>query len=235
MKIFRYDITDSTNTRAKEYVKANDCDRALFIANAQSEGRGRQGKSFYSPDSTGLYMTYVFKADMPLTDTVHITTAASVAVLEAIKQVSGKSPLIKWVNDIYLDNKKICGILCETVTDYKTGRVTHVIIGVGINLETKEFPKEIEGIAGSLGSVDKNTLLDLIVKNLDKYCKDGVPFIEIYRQNSLVIGKEITYTRNGASHTAIASAINDEGGLIINETGRISVLSSGEISIKINS
>lgn len=234
MKIFRYDITDSTNTRAKEYVCKNDCERALFIANAQSAGRGRQGKSFYSPDSTGLYMTYVYKTDMALTDTVYITTAASVAVLEAIKQVSGKSPLIKWVNDIYLDGKKICGILCETVTDYKTGRVTHLIIGVGINLETTLFPKEIEGIAGSLGSVDKDMLLDLIVKNIDKYCANGAPFLETYRQNSLVIGKDIVYVRNGVSHTARALGIDSNGGLVIGENGNVSVLSSGEISVKIN-
>ena len=234
MKIFRYDITDSTNTRAKEYVRQNDCECALFIANAQSAGRGRQGKSFYSPDSTGLYMTYVYKTDMALTDTVYITTAASVAVLEAIKQVSGKSPLIKWVNDIYLEGKKICGILCETVTDYKTGRVTHLIIGVGINLETTLFPKEIEDIAGSLGSVDKDKLSDLIVKNLEKYCINGEPFLETYRQNSLVIGNDIVYIKNGVSHTAHATGIDDNGGLIINENGTVMTLSSGEISVKIN-
>ena len=101
-----YDITDSTNVRAKEYIKAHQFDRMLFVANEQTAGRGRLGRSFFSPKDTGIYMTLAFKSDIPLYNAVHVTTAAAVAVAKAIERHTPHRTAIKWVNDIYLNGKK---------------------------------------------------------------------------------------------------------------------------------
>ena len=143
MDINYYEITDSTNQRAKEYIKTHEFDRMLFVANEQTAGRGRLGKSFFSPKDTGIYMSFAFKSDRPLCDIVHITTASAVAVARAIEEHTTYRTAIKWVNDIYINDKKVCGILCESTGGY-------IIIGVGVNVTTSDFPDDISDVADSL-------------------------------------------------------------------------------------
>ncbi len=236
MEIIRYDICDSTNLRAKEYVKQNKIDRAVFIANAQSQGRGRQGKSFYSPENTGIYMTYVFRADMPLYSAVSVTTYAAAAVCKALETVSAKDLQIKWVNDIYLEGKKICGILAESVMDSKSKNVEYVIIGVGVNVTTSEFPDDIKDIASSLGDVDKQKIIDAIISGFDEIADNPTDrkFMEYYRQKSMVLGKEITVISKSGTRYATAISVDDDGGLKIRlSNGTEEILNSGEISLKI--
>ncbi len=233
--VFTYDTTDSTNLRAREYIKGADCDRAVFIARSQSAGRGRQGKSFYSPHGTGLYMTYIFSPKSPIDDTVFVTTSASVAVLRAIKKVSGKDALIKWVNDIYLDGKKICGILAEAITDFNKGIVNHIIIGVGINISTTDFPDEIKNTAGSLGDVDISVLAAQITDNLCELANNisDTSYFDYYKSHSLVIGKDIIYYENGIAASARAVDIDSTGGLVIQTEYGKKVLRSGEITVRL--
>lgn len=235
LKIIQYDICDSTNTRAKEYIKNEKTDRALFIANEQSAGRGRQGKSFYSPKDTGIYMTYVFACDMPRTSIVSVTTSAACAVCRALERVSQKKLSIKWVNDIYLGDKKICGILTECVTNRVTNGTLYVIIGIGVNLTTELFPDDISEIAASLGDFDKQTIIENIVSELEKIA-DNPTFkdMDYYKSHSMVIGRQITCITNGETKNAMALDIDNDGGLVVKfENGDVKTLTSGEISIRI--
>lgn len=224
MPVFTYDMTDSTSTRAREYLRNNpDCENALFIANGQYNGRGRQGKSFYSPPGTGVYFSYICR-DGP--EIVCITSKAALAILDVLEAKCAVTLKIKWVNDIYLDNKKVCGILCEKVGE-------HIIIGVGINLTTESFPPDIAERAGSLNTdCDKADLISEIVTHLADL--NTLDWYDAYKAKSLILGKQIRYTVNGISCEATAEDIDRGGELIVRSPdGTVSVLSSGEISVKL--
>ncbi len=227
MNIKYYEITDSTNVRAKEYIKTHEFERMLFVANEQTDGRGRLGKSFFSPKDTGIYMSFVFKSNLPLCDTVHITTASAVAVAKAIELHTTHRTQIKWVNDIYINDKKVCGILCESFCGY-------IIIGVGINVTTAVFPDEIKDIATALDTDCKDALIKSVYNGLCKIAGDvsGYDYVDFYRERLLWKNKEIVYIHNGQSYTATLLDVDDNGALIINENGDIKKISSGEISIK---
>lgn len=234
MDVFYYESTDSTNVRAKEYVKNGGEGYALFVASHQTNGKGRQGKSFYSPQNTGLYMTFLFSPHTQMQDTIFVTTKTAVAVVQAIEKLTDKKPLIKWVNDIYLDDKKICGILAESVANFKENTCHHVIIGIGVNLTTKSFPKEISDVAGSLDVKDlsPDILCALIADNLFEMTKDLADnsFMDYYRDRSCVIGREITYFENGVPHKAVATDIDRNGALLLENS---KALTSGEITVRI--
>lgn len=160
--IYRVSV-DSTNTEAKRLVKNGKAAPFLVVANEQTAGRGSKGRSFYSPANTGIYMSLVV-ADAISPDTVKITSGAAVAVKSAAERLSGKTLRIKPINDIYLEDKKICGILCETVYDGSDS--ASVIIGVGMNITTAVFPAELSS-AGSLGAdVSREELIAEITKEL---------------------------------------------------------------------
>ncbi|MCD7871975.1 MAG: biotin--[acetyl-CoA-carboxylase] ligase, partial [Clostridiales bacterium] len=131
--VLYYPSVDSTNSCAKSIAAGGDSRTLLITADEQTAGRGRQGKSFYSPPKTGIYMTLVIHPDLPLQNAVTATTAASVAVCRAVEKLTRLKPEIKWVNDVYLNGNKICGILTEAVSDFEAGIVTSVIIGIGMN------------------------------------------------------------------------------------------------------
>ena len=159
---------DSTNSLAKRMI-ANGKDEnepMLITADRQTAGRGRQGKSFYSPAGTGIYMSLVPHPNADLQNAVTATTAASVAVCKAIERLTDIKPKIKWVNDVYVNGQKICGILTEAVSDFESGTVTSVIIGIGINISTSDFPSDIEN-AGCLNSdVNRNELAAAVADEL---------------------------------------------------------------------
>lgn len=233
MPVIVYHCTDSTNTRAKEYVKTHDCDRALFVANKQTAGRGRQGKSFYSPDGTGVYMSYIFKINKSLANAVSVTTAASVAITRTLEALCNKHIMIKWVNDLYLDGKKICGILTEAVTT--DGDLTHIVIGVGINLTTKDFPDDIRDIAGCLDTdIPRERIIAAVTDALATLNLADKSYLDFYRQRMMVLNKPIIYYENGVPTDAVAIDIDQNGGLIIRTPdGKTHTLRSGEISVKI--
>ena len=236
--VYAYKTTDSTNMRAKCFLAEKTCDRALFVAEEQTLGRGRMGKDFYSPYGTGIYMSYVFSPNTEITNAVTITAAAAVAVVCALEKLCGISPMIKWVNDIYLDGKKLCGILTEAVTNYETGIVSHIIIGIGINFSTVRFPENIRNTACSLPSavaVTRNELIGAISDNLYSISNDleDRSYFEIYRDRMLVIGKDIVYYQNGKPHYAYAVDVDSSGGLIVSDSdGNVKTLRSGEITLR---
>ncbi len=232
-KIYFFDEIDSTNAFARKILDSGEKQSFLVVARSQTGGMGRNGKSFYSPPDSGVYFSVVIHPDLPLADTVCTTTLVSVAVAKAIEGVTGKQVGIKWVNDIYLEDKKVCGILAQAVT--KSQRVQSLIIGVGINLCTAHFPADIPN-GGSLG-VDYSLAPQVIAQVADAIFNISLGGIDAltldeYRRRSIIIGREIEYFINGEKNTATAIGIDDKGGLIIEKNNRKTVLNSGEISIR---
>ena len=166
-----YKTIDSTNNEAKRLIALGEIKgKTCLVAEEQTAGRGRQGKSFFSPD-TGLYMTVLFPVDCPITSQVTMTVRTACAVAEAIEElkICDNKIGIKWVNDIYISDRKCSGILCEAINDYDSGRMKYIIIGIGINIYAKDWPKELKGKAGSL-FVNEDELMRFVMEN--KLIKD---------------------------------------------------------------
>lgn len=229
-----YDTVDSTNTEAKRLLLSGRQDRMLLVAEEQTAGRGRQGKSFFSPKGTGIYMSLVLHPQVRLSDAVTATTAAAVAVCRAIEQLTDKKPKIKWVNDVYLGNKKICGILTEAVTDFETQQVSAVIIGIGMNVRTLHFPPELTEAASLMSEVSRNDLIAAITNELLMLAGcDVSAFIGYYKAHSMLLGQSIRFTENGSSVPATVLDIDSNGGLVVRlETGAVRTLTSGEITVR---
>jgi BirA family biotin operon repressor/biotin-[acetyl-CoA-carboxylase] ligase len=234
IKVIYYPSIDSTNTQAKRLIAEGESGNMLVIADEQTNGRGRQGKSFYSPALTGIYLTYVTHPMTALQNAVTATTAAAVAVCRAIEQLTDLKPKIKWVNDVYLADKKVCGILTEAVTDFETQTVTSVIIGIGMNIKTIHFPKDVEN-ASCLGvDIKRADLIAAITNELEKITSSNYnDFISYYRSHSMIIGEKINFIQNNQVTPATAVAIDESGGLVVElKDGTQTTLRSGEISIR---
>lgn len=226
MDVFTYDVIPSTNEIARQYLVEHPCDRAVFIARGQTSGKGRFGRNFYSPADTGIYMTYVFRVEELYSDMLRVTTASSVAVAKALNC----GVKIKWVNDLYYNEKKICGILTETVSLEHT----YVLIGVGINLTTTIFPDDIKQKAGALGlALDKEITIAAICNNLAQVASNpsSTDYLTYYRSNLMWIGKAINYIENGKMHSATIKGIGNLGELLVIENNIEKHLYTGDISI----
>ena len=239
LRLILLDTVDSTNNYAKRLIADGCTEDALIAANEQTDGRGRLGRSFYSPKNTGVYMTFLLHTDLKLADAVTVTTAASVAVVRAINKLTGKTPEIKWVNDVYLNGRKLCGILTEAISDFETGIARSLIIGIGINISTTDFPEEISDRAGSLGTDRpvRSALIAAVANELTALRKEnfaGSSFIDDYKRRSMIVGKEIDFYINGAKQSGTAVDIDDKGGLMVRLcSGETITLSSGEVTVRL--
>ena len=215
---------------------------SFVVAMEQTAGRGRRGREFYSPKGNGIYLSVILEPKGTLEGSLLITTAAATAVYKAVKEVCGVKLGIKWVNDLYKDNRKVCGILTEAVTDFESGNIEFAIVGIGLNLyvEQEQFPKELQEIAGGIyedeqssRTADRNRLAAQIVNYLLEETRE-LKLSEEYVEHNIVPGNEITITDNKSSRSARALAICPDGKLLVQETdGTQSKLAFGEISIKI--
>ncbi|NLY47624.1 MAG: biotin--[acetyl-CoA-carboxylase] ligase [Clostridiales bacterium] len=243
-KDFKLDVrktVTSTNTIAKEMAVAGAPAGTVIIASEQTEGRGRMGRSFYSPASTGLYLTIILRPRLSLEDSMLITTTAAVAAANAIEKVSGKNVQIKWVNDLFVDGKKVCGILTEASLNVETGGLEYAVVGIGINITTSDFPDDIRSIAGSILSEkpsDKpvtSVLAAEVLNNLSE-AMDGITgrhYLEEYRKRSFLIGEDILVLRGNEPVCAKAIDIDDRARLVVEyPDGKKEALSSGEVSIR---
>ena len=146
-----FDEIDSTNEEAKRRISDGQKEDFVLVARMQTAGKGRKGRSFYSPMDTGIYLTYTHFTDDSVEQSLKTTVATSVIARNAIKEATGLDCGIKWVNDLYLNGKKVCGILCECIlkNTYDNDK-NALIIGIGINLTTSDYPEEISDKAGSI-------------------------------------------------------------------------------------
>lgn len=238
LKVKLFKTLDSTNNECKRMTAQGCSYSALVVANEQTGGRGRLGRSFYSPKNTGVYMSFIFQTDIKIVDAVSVTTAASVAVVRAIEKLSDLKPTIKWVNDVYVGDKKACGILTEAVTDFESGRAQSIVIGIGINMTTDYFPDEIKNRVASLNSLGltRNEMIAAVADELSVLCENlsDKSYIKDYREHSFVIGKRINYFKDNIQYCANAVDIDDDGGLVVkNDDGTVDVLHSGEITVRL--
>lgn len=242
-KIFVYDSLESTNKTAKEMAISKAEHGTTIIADTQTAGKGRYDRAFYSPPGRGIYMSFVLHPEqLGFTRPTVATSFAAVSVCEAIEAITDKTPKIKWVNDIFIDGKKICGILTEAVTDFESGNIQWIVIGIGINfsMSLKDFPEDLQQIAGSVfmdgnASTTRNHLAAEIVNRIvtpaNQY--DEKKILEKYKQRLFMLGEEILVSQMNETYIATAIDIDDIGRLIIKrDSGEILPLSSGEITIK---
>lgn len=233
---------DSTNRYLKELANNGAPEGRVVLANRQSAGRGRLGRSFFSPEDKGIYMSILLRPDIELERSVLITSMTAVAVARAIERVSGVAAQIKWVNDIYINQKKVCGILTEAGINAETIRLDYAVVGIGINVGTMEFPEELQEIATSVSNecrqnVTKEALIEEILKELELWYPTlwNGSFLQESRERSILLGKEILVVdalAEGGSYIAKAVDLNELGHLIIERNGNREVLNSGEVSIR---
>lgn len=231
LRIVRYDVTDSTNLEAHRLSESGLRQHTLIIADRQTAGRGRTGRCFYSPADTGLYMTLLYYPDRPIAELSGLTCAAAFASALAVEQLCGISPQIKWVNDLYLDGRKVCGILCES---FGTPHGRAVAIGIGINLSTKEFPDELSGIAGSLHTAADPEQLALAICNLlIPYLQSGdnTLWLQGYRSRFMLYGVRVNCITSQGTYPATVHDITDEGALMVTtDDGTTHILFAGEVT-----
>lgn len=229
-------VIDSTNAEAKRMLLDGETSPILVVAESQTAGRGRMGRSFYSPDKTGAYFSIAYVAEGAPESAVTITGAASVAVMCAIRRLTGIQTRIKWVNDLYLNDRKVCGILAESILGaWEDGR-PRIVIGIGINLHTRSFPKELVGKAGSLEApkLSRAELIAAVWRELAPMLTsiEDRSWLSDYRTHSTVLGKRVGWIEGEARRVGFAEAIDENGALIVlDETGERVRLFTGEISL----
>jgi len=233
------EVTTSTNRAAKQAgIGENAPHGTVIAARCQTEGSGRRGRSFYSPAESGIYFTVVLRPQRDVQDSLFLTTAAAVAACRGVEEVCRVSLSIKWMNDLYLEGKKVGGILTEAVTDFESGAIEFVVVGIGLNLYEPEngFPKEIRGKAGAIlpgkEPVDRNALVAAIVNALLKEAQN--PEISpLYRERNIVPGHKVTVTTSHREYDAWAIEILPDGRLVVeDEKGGRECLAFGDVSLK---
>ena len=234
------DTIDSTNDELRRRALNDQKEITLLIAEHQTKGKGSKGRSFFSPDGTGCYMSFLLRPAYPAAECTLLTTMASAVTAQAIEKITGKKAQIKWVNDIYIDRRKVAGILTQAgfAKDGKT--ISYAIVGIGINICEPEggFPNEIENIAAAVSSRDtkiKNRLIGEIASGLVYYYKSlsDREYMSEYRKRLFFLGEEIIVTSADGTYKATAKDIDDMCHLIVEtEKGKIKTLFGGEISIK---
>lgn len=232
----------STNTCLKERASVGAPHGTVLIAAAQTAGRGRRGRSFFSPDGSGLYISVLLRPDLPPARAIRITTAAAVAAAQAIEAVFGASPSVKWVNDLYLGGRKIAGILTESAISPAGDRLDYAVLGIGINVTPPRggFPPEIADIAGAvLAEPVPDGRAKLAAAFLAKLFPltdslNDAFYMEEYRRRCFLLGKPITVLRGTESYPATALSVDDDGSLTVRlSDGTAKVLTSGEVSVRL--
>lgn len=231
IEIIYFDEIDSTNNYAKTLVQESLYKNKLIVANSQTSGRGRQEKSFFSPSGTGIYMSILFDSCDQMYKN-EVTIRAATACIKAINTLSQKKVQIKWVNDLFFNGKKIGGILTESI-----GESSWIILGIGINLFTSDFPSDLENIAGSLNDevLTRAQLISEITKTFFTSKDSFFDIIKYYKENCLILGKEIAFMVNNKNYSGRALDINERGNLVVETKEGKLTLGSGEITLKSSS
>ncbi|MBQ8507732.1 MAG: biotin--[Clostridia bacterium] len=230
----------STNNRARELALQGAPHGTVVLAESQSAGRGRFDRVFHSPKGSGVYFSCILRPEIPAEKAVLLTPMAAVAVARAMEKCADVKAGIKWVNDVYIGGRKACGILCESSMDFASGRMRHVVMGVGVNVGFMEFPDELKEKATSIANecgqaVSRNRFTAELINELNRLyaqLEDGA-FMQEYRARSNVIGREVQVLRGGESYPAKVLGISDEGDLIVETENGGETLHSGEISLKL--
>lgn len=233
-KILFYDEIDSTNTRAREYAEATEGrETVVFIANSQTAGRGRRGRSFVSNEGAGIYISILTYPTEDGFDATRTTAEAAVALARAVEELCDCDVKIKWVNDLFLGGKKLAGILTEGKVE-DNGKISYSVVGMGINIYKNAISDEISTIATSIESElnyapDRSRLAAVIIK---EFLNRGDCYAE-YKARSVVIDREVAVVKLTESYPARVIDINPDYSLLIDRDGVEERLFTGEISLRI--
>ncbi len=233
----------STNTLLKEFGENGESEGLLLVSSEQTNGKGRLGRSFLSKKNTGIYFSLLLRPDLKPADSLLITTCAAVAVAEAIEEVSGKPASIKWVNDIYMNDRKVAGILTEASFDMENGKLAYAVLGIGINIHFEEnsLPDELKNIAGAVfddcdvPSDAASWLVGLTVSNFmrDYRVLTEKHFLEGYKARDYLKDTRIKVIKPSGEREAEAKGIDESFRLkVIYDDSTQEYLSTGEVSAK---
>lgn len=231
-----FDSIDSTNKYLKSKINEKNYD-TIVISNEQTNGYGKNDRQFISNKDTGIYMSILINPNCLIEESLKITILTSVAVLSAIKSVYNLDVKLKWVNDIILNDLKVGGILCESQINLNTNIIDNMIVGIGINVKNFEFPPSLKNIATSIENntnikISRNELISEIINFFDLYFIEKTNYINLYKENSYVLGRDIKIIQNDRQFFAKAIDIEDNGALIVQEQEKIIKLISSDISIR---
>ena len=241
--VLYFDSIDSTNTRAKELAAQGAPHGTVLIADHQTGGRGRLGRSFLSPAGTGVYLSVILRPGCAPGQLMHLTCAAAVAMCDAVEEAAGFRPGIKWTNDLVYKNRKIAGILTELRIG-PNGLVDYAVVGIGINCcqQEEDFPPELRTMAGSLAmvsgkAVDRAEVAAAMIRALhemDRHLTDKAGFMDRYRRDCITVGREISLLKaDGSVRHGTALSVDDEGALVVRfRDGTTEAVSSGEVSVR---
>lgn len=236
--------TASTNDDAKALAAHGAAQYTVIQAEYQTGGKGRLGRSFYSPRGTGLYFSILLRPEaLPIEDTLFITTAAAAAVADAVESVCGKVCGIKWVNDLFMEGRKICGILTEAAFRPDLKGLSYAVLGIGVNIAPPEggFPEDLQHIANTIyddpAALPADLRERLLAAILDRFYEYYIQFpkkafLEPYRSRSILTGKDVTVHRGSSQYPAHVVGIDDRCRLILEHDGQQTLLDSGEVSIR---
>ncbi len=241
-EIHLLNTVDSTNDYAKMLAKQDAPEYTLVVADTQTHGKGRMGRVFSSPSGTGIYMSFILRPKTSLETAQLITSCVAVAISKAIDTLCNCSSKIKWVNDIFLNDKKISGTLTEGAINFENGSFEYAIVGIGINVRSVKniFDGELSSIATSIEDetglkISRSRLIAEVFNNiyLQLQSIDEKSFIKEYKKRSLIVGKDVIVSENGQEVFAKAIGIDKTAGLIVQfEDGSTKVLNSGEARIR---
>ena len=242
LDITLFDELDSTNTYLKKLARAGAPEGRVIIAQRQSAGRGRLGRSFYSA-AEGLYISVLIRPHMKAESMVFVTAMTAVAMARAIERTVNADARIKWVNDIFVRGKKVCGILCESAFD-ADALSEYVVIGAGVNITEPSggFPADISAVAGALlphgsGQELRSRLAAAFLEELfSEYARlDSRSFLDEYRRRSMVTGKSVSVISPSLTRHGKAVAIDDDCRLVVRfDDGTTEHVSTGEISVRVD-
>lgn len=239
-----FEEVGSTNTLAKKLAAKGASSGTVLIADRQTGGRGRLGRTFLSPGDVGVYLSALIRPECAPTELMHLTCAVAVAMCDAVEAAFGFRPGIKWTNDLVVGTKKLGGILTELSLNPKTGLVDYAVLGIGINCrqEAQDFDESIRNMACSARMVmgqdaDRNRLAAEMIRSLremeESLLTGKEEMMARYRENCITLGKEISIVRGDEISHGTALDIDVEGALIVRlNTGEIRTVNSGEVSIR---
>lgn len=216
IKIETVDIIDSTNDEMKRRAEKGEEEISLLIAEEQTKGRGTKGRSFFSPGGTGIYMSFLLRPAYTPQECTFLTTMAAVSSVKAIEKVTGIKLQIKWVNDLYLEGKKVGGILTQAHLSKEGTKTEWAVVGIGVNLREPEggFPEELKEIATALGEKEariKNRIISEIANEFILYYRSLTEkeFIKEYSERLLGVNEEITVKEGGKEYKGKVIGIDD--------------------------
>ncbi len=241
LNITIFDELDSTNNYLKKIGSNGEKENQLVIALSQTGGRGRMGRSFYSPNGTGIYFSLLLYPEFSAEKSLFLTVMSAVSVAEAVMKYNKNDVKIKWVNDIYIDGKKVCGILTEGAIN-SNKMLDYAVVGIGINVIAPEngFPDDIKDIATAIfpGKTEDNLkekiIADIVNRFFKMYYGHDNDYVKRYKKYSYLTGKEINIISGETVRPATVIDITDDCHLLVkNENDEIEDISSGDVSVRL--